>query len=446
MTHKVVRYLNNPNLERPAQAITEFDTPELHQLIDDMFETMYAAHGLGLAAPQIDVHKRLTVIDTSGGEADVEPNKVILINPEIILKEGKQTGEEGCLSIPGFREDVRRHKRADRPRTQPKRRDLRSEWRRPDVGARHAARNRPPQRHPLPLAPEPVEARSHQAQNQKENFGGRVGMRLIFLGTPEFAVPTLEALVSAGHTILEVVTQPDRPKGRHQTLTPSPVKLAALRHDLKVWQPEKIRHADSVAHLQALAPDAMVIVGYGQIIPQSIIDIAPLGVINVHASLLPELRGAAPIQWSIARGYEKTGVTTMRIDAGLDTGDIAMKWETPVDPDETAPELSPRLASAGADLLLQTLNGLSNGTVKPVPQDNALATLAPILKKEDGRIDWTPPCQKPFLHLIRGCNRGPEPSQCSGDKSLRLWRSRLVATKWNLALQGSYPEDEVCLP
>jgi peptide deformylase len=111
MTHKVVRYLNNPNLERPAQAITEFDTPELHQLIEDMFETMYASHGLGLAAPQIDVHKRLTVIDTSGGEADVEPNKVILINPEIIFKEGKQTGEEGCLSIPGFREDVRRHKR-----------------------------------------------------------------------------------------------------------------------------------------------------------------------------------------------------------------------------------------------------------------------------------------------------------------------------------------------
>jgi peptide deformylase len=111
MTRKVVRYLNNPNLERPAQAITEFDTPELHQLIDDMFETMYASHGLGLAAPQIDVHKRLTVIDTSGGEADVEPNKVILINPEIIVKEGKQTGEEGCLSIPGFREDVRRHKR-----------------------------------------------------------------------------------------------------------------------------------------------------------------------------------------------------------------------------------------------------------------------------------------------------------------------------------------------
>jgi len=265
-------------------------------------------------------------------------------------------------------------------------------------------------------------------------------MKLIFLGTPEFAVPTLEALVSAGHNILEVVTQPDRPKGRHQTLTPSPVKLAALRHDLKVWQPEKIRHADSVAHLRALAPEAMVIVGYGQIIPQSIIDIAPLGVINVHASLLPELRGAAPIQWSIVRGHEKTGVTTMRIDAGLDTGDIALKWETPVDPDETAPELSPRLASAGADLLLETLNGLANETVKPVPQDNSLATWAPILKKEDGRIDWTLPAQT-IHNLIRGLQPWPGAFTMFRGQSLHLWRSRLVATKWNLA-PGALVQDE----
>jgi len=265
-------------------------------------------------------------------------------------------------------------------------------------------------------------------------------MRLVFLGTPEFAVPTLEALVSAGHNVVEVVTQPDRPKGRHQTLTESPVKAAALRHDLKVFQPERIRHADSVAHLRALAPDAMVIVGYGQIIPQNIIDIAPLGIINVHASLLPELRGAAPIQWSIARGYEKTGVTTMRIDAGLDTGDIAMKWETPVDPDETAPELSPRLASAGADLLLQTLNGLANGTLKPVPQDSTFATLAPILKKEDGGIDWTLPA-KTIHNLIRGLQPWPGAFTMFRGQSLHLWRSRLVATKWNLA-PGALVQDE----
>ncbi len=257
-------------------------------------------------------------------------------------------------------------------------------------------------------------------------------MNLIFLGTPEFAVPTLEALVSAGHNILEVVTQPDRPKGRHQTLTPSPVKAAALRHGLPVWQPERIRHADSVAHLRNLAPEAMVIVGYGQIIPQSVIDIAPLGIVNVHASLLPELRGAAPIQWSIVRGYERTGVTTMRIDAGLDTGDIALKWETPVDPDETAPELSPRLAAAGANLLLETLAGLSDGTIRPVPQDNTRATWAPILKKEDGRIDWTLPAQT-IHNLIRGLQPWPGAYTMFRGQSLHLWRSRLAAEKRDLA-------------
>ena len=259
-----------------------------------------------------------------------------------------------------------------------------------------------------------------------------MGMNLIFLGTPEFAVPTLDALVSAGHTILEVVTQPDRPKGRHQTLTPSPVKLAALRHHLRVWQPDRIRHADAVAHLRALAPQAMVVVGYGQIIPQSIIDIAPLGIVNVHASLLPELRGAAPIQWSIARGYEKTGVTTMRIDAGLDTGDIALQWETPVDPDETAPELSPRLAAAGANLLLETLAGLENGAIKPTPQDSVRATWAPILKKEDGRIDWTQPA-KTIHNLIRGLQPWPGAFTMFRGQSLHLWRSRLVASRWDLA-------------
>ncbi len=256
-------------------------------------------------------------------------------------------------------------------------------------------------------------------------------MNLVFLGTPEFAVPTLDALVSAGQNILEVVTQPDRPKGRHQTLMPSPVKAAALCHGLTVWQPERIRHADSVAHLRDLAPEAMVIVGYGQIIPQNVIDIAPLGIINVHASLLPELRGAAPIQWSIVRGYEKTGVTTMRIDAGLDTGDVVLKWETSIDPDETAPDLSPRMAAAGANLLLETLAGLANGTLKPVPQDSARATWAPILKKEDGRIDWTLPA-KTIHNLIRGLQPWPGAYTMFRGQSLHLWRSCLAATKPNL--------------
>lgn len=252
-----------------------------------------------------------------------------------------------------------------------------------------------------------------------------MGMKLVFLGTPEFAVPTLEALIAAGHNVVEVITQPDRPKGRKQELTPSPVKAAALRHNLPVCQPERIRRPESVDRLRALAPDAMVVVGYGQIIPQSIIDIPPHGIVNVHASLLPELRGAAPIQWSIARGYAVTGVTTMRIDAGLDTGDIVDKWETPIDPDETAPELSVRLAAAGAQLCVRTLAQLADGAARPEPQDNSKATLAPILKKEDGIIDWTSPARS-IHNRIRGFQPWPGAQTSFRGQSLNLWRSRLA--------------------
>ena len=251
-------------------------------------------------------------------------------------------------------------------------------------------------------------------------------MKVIFLGTPEFAAPTLDAIVAAGHRVPLVVTQPDRPKGRKQELTPSPVKAAALRHGIEVFQPERIRRPEAQARLQELNPEAMVVVGYGQIIPQSVIDMAPLGIINVHASLLPELRGAAPIQWSIARGCRKTGVTTMRIDAGLDTGDILLQWETPIGPDETAPELSVRLAAAGADLLVRTLAELCAGRIQPRPQDDARASYAPILKKEDGRVDWRNPAQQ--IHdLIRGFQPWPGAHTSFRGQSLHLWRSRLVS-------------------
>jgi methionyl-tRNA formyltransferase len=256
-------------------------------------------------------------------------------------------------------------------------------------------------------------------------------MRIIFLGTPEFAVPTLERIVAAGHTVSLVVTQPDRPKGRKQELIASPVKAAALRHSIPVYQPERIRCAEALELLRELSPEVMVVVGYGQIIPQSIIDLAPLGIVNVHASLLPELRGAAPIQWSIARGYKRTGVTTMRIDAGLDTGDILLQWETPIGPNETAVDLSARLAGAGADLLVRTLADLCAGAGKPRPQDDSRATYAPILKKEDGRIDWSNPAQQ--IHdLIRGFQPWPGAHTSFRGQSLHLWRSRLAPGHWSL--------------
>ena len=187
------------------------------------------------------------------------------------------------------------------------------------------------------------------------------------MGTPQFAVPSLETLVAAGHTVKAVYTQPDRPKGRGQELGISPVKEAALRLGLPVLQPERIRRPEAVAELAAFDAKAMVVVGYGQILPQSIIDLAPLGIINVHASLLPLYRGAAPIQWAIANGETETGVTTMRIDAGLDTGDMLRKAETGIGAEETAPELSARLSVLGAELLIETLEMMERGQIVPEP-------------------------------------------------------------------------------
>src|SRR5579884_3789132 len=212
------------------------------------------------------------------------------------------------------------------------------------------------------------------------------------MGTPSFAVPTLERVVQAGHEVLAVYTQPDRPKGRGGKPAASPVKQAAIGLGLEVRQPERIRRPEVVAELAAMNTDAMVVVGYGQIIPQAIIDLPRQGIINVHASLLPKYRGAAPIQWAVANGESVTGVTTMRIDAGLDTGDMLLRWETPIGADEDALQLSARLAEAGAGLLDDTLDT----DPVPQPQNSAEATYAPILKKEDGLIDWLLPARATF--------------------------------------------------
>jgi methionyl-tRNA formyltransferase len=263
-----------------------------------------------------------------------------------------------------------------------------------------------------------------------------MGLRIVYLGTPQFAVPTLEAILAAGHRVLEVITQPDRPKGRQQTLTPSPVKLAAVVHNLPVYQPERIRRPESIDHLRALAPDVMVVVGYGQIIPQSIIDIPPRGIINVHASLLPKLRGAAPIQWSIVNGDRISGVTTMQIDAGLDTGAMLLRTSTPIDPNETAVELGERLSVMGARLLVDTLDQ----NPVPVPQNNAESTLAPILKKEDGQIDWTRSAQD-IHNQIRGLQPWPGGHTTFRGATFNIWKARVgssaTRTAGHLAPDGT---------
>ena len=215
-------------------------------------------------------------------------------------------------------------------------------------------------------------------------------LKLVFCGTPQFAVPTLLRLFTGGFHIKLIVTQPDRPVGRGMELSASPVKREALRMNVPVLQPEKIRNNEEFrAQLESVRPEAIIVVGYGRIIPQWMLDLPPLGNINLHASLLPKYRGAAPIQWAVANGEKVTGVTTMRLDAGLDTGDILEQKEEPIRDEDTALTLAPRLAHIGAELVITALAGLANKTLLPRPQDNLEASLAPILTKEDGQIDFS---------------------------------------------------------
>lgn len=232
-------------------------------------------------------------------------------------------------------------------------------------------------------------------------------LNLVFCGTPQFAVPTLDRLVETGFHVRLVVTQPDRPKGRGLEVVHSAIKQCALRLGLPIAQPESIKNnAGFRAQLTELKPDAIIVVGYGRIIPQWMLDLSPLGNINLHASLLPKYRGAAPIQWAIARGESTTGVTTMKIDQGLDTGDILLQQDFPIVPQDTAETLASKLATMGADLTVETLRRLQTGTVSPRKQDHTQATLAPILKKEDGLIDFSRPASE-ILNRMRGFQPWP---------------------------------------
>jgi len=222
-------------------------------------------------------------------------------------------------------------------------------------------------------------------------------MRIVFCGTPQFAVPCLKHFLTLkDFELAGVFTQPDRPQGRTQEVVYPPVKLVALAAGIAVHQPDKIRTPESEKILREIAPEAIVIIAYGQIIPARLLDIPRLGWINLHASLLPKYRGAAPIQWAIANGETKTGVTTMRIDAGMDTGEIALQEELSIGATETTPELSARLSAAGAPLMEKTLRGLADGTLKTRAQNHADVTMAPILNKEDGLVRWTMSAEEIF--------------------------------------------------
>jgi methionyl-tRNA formyltransferase len=248
-----------------------------------------------------------------------------------------------------------------------------------------------------------------------------VPLRIIFCGTPEFAVPSLHHLLAQSDLqVVGVVTQPDRPRGRGHATSSSPVKEAAVAARVPVYQPEKIKSDEASEYFNRTAPDAVVIIAYGQIIPQRLIEIARLGWINLHGSLLPKYRGAAPIHRAIINGEARTGLTTMRIDAGLDTGPTLLKFETEIGLDETAPQLYARLSDAGAPLVVETLRALDRGTISPAPQDNSQASFAPPLKKEEGRIDWSLPAQQ-IYNRIRGLQPWPGAFSSFRGKNCAIW-------------------------
>jgi methionyl-tRNA formyltransferase len=248
-------------------------------------------------------------------------------------------------------------------------------------------------------------------------------MRLVFMGTPDFAAASLEALLRSDDPVVGIVTQPDRPKGRGHILTPSPVKLLAQREQIPLLQPLKMKDPEFLQALTAWKPDLITVAAFGRILPAAILSLPPRGCINVHASLLPKYRGAGPIQWAIINGETETGITTMLMDEGMDTGAILLQKAIPIMPDDTADTLSPRLAETGGRLLVETITRLKAGTLVPQPQDASQATLAPLLNKQDGAIDWTLPAAV-LANRVRGLSPWPGAYTTTvGGDSWTIWRA-----------------------
>ncbi len=255
-------------------------------------------------------------------------------------------------------------------------------------------------------------------------------MKLVFMGTPDFAVESFRALVEAGHEVVLAVTQPDKPKGRGHKMAPPPVKEYAQSQNIEVYQPLSVKTDEAFEKLSAANADAFIVAAYGQILPERILNLPKYGCINVHASLLPKYRGAAPIQWSIAHGEKVTGVTTMQMDKGLDTGDMLLKAEVEITKEETGETLHDKLASVGGKVLLETLEKIENGTIEPIKQDDSLSCYAPMLSKETSKIDFSKTAKEVF-NLIRAMNPYPAAHTLYMENRMRVFRSEIVNYKGN---------------
>lgn len=260
-------------------------------------------------------------------------------------------------------------------------------------------------------------------------------MKIIFMGTPDFAVPSLEMLINEGYEVLAAVTQPDKPKGRGNKLAAPPVKELAVKHNINILQPEKIKTPEFIEQIRALGPDLLITAAYGKILSKALLDVPALGCINVHGSLLPAYRGAAPIQWAVIKGETRTGITTMFTDAGIDTGDMLLKSELEIGPDMTVGELHDKMAVLGAQVLKATLEELKNGTLKRTPQDDSVSSYAPMMSKELGLIDWNKTAGQ-IHNLVRGTDPWPGAYTFLKGDRMRVWKTKLTHEKGSGHNQG----------
>jgi methionyl-tRNA formyltransferase len=393
---------DHPSLRRPARRVRVISRSVL-KLLDDMQETMRASSGVGLAATQVGVSRRVVVIDV--GEGLIE-----LINPEIIAQSGEEVAIEGCLSVPGLVGEVPRAVR---------------------VTVEALDRNG------RPIWVEGEALLSRALQHELDHLDGVLfldrahsvvpvsdipELKVVFLGTPEFAVPSLNA-IQRHHQVAAVITQPDRAAGRKSQLCAPPVKVAAAGLGLDVWQPASCRDSQLWAALAELHPDVLVVVAYGQLLPQAMLDIPRLGAINAHASLLPKYRGAAPIQRAIMAGESETGVTTMYMDRRLDAGDIILQAAVPIPPDATGGSLHAQLASLSARLLVRTLALVGKEEAPRVRQDESAATYAPRLLAQDEVVDWSRTAES-IACQVRALHPRPGAYTFHRGVRLKLWEVR----------------------
>ena len=399
MALRNIRILGDEILKKQAKEVTEM-TPKIEELIDDMFETMYDANGCGLAAPQVGIRKRIVVIDCGD-------QPLVLINPEILETSGEQTGQEGCLSVPGKVGIVTRPNYAKVKALDENMDEIIVE------GTELLARC---------LCHEIDHLNGIMYVDKAEGYRGgrRKLMKVVFMGTPDFSVGTLKAIVEAGHEVAAVVTQPDKPKGRGGAMSFSDVKQAAIELGLLVLQPKRARDEEFVNELRKINPDVIVVVAFGQILSKEILDMPKYGCVNVHASLLPKYRGASPIQWAVIDGCEYSGVTTMMMNEGIDTGDILLVEKVKLDSKETGGSLFDKLSGVGAALLVKTLDELEKGTVKPVKQNETEATHVKMLDKSFGNIDFSMEAAR-IERLIRGLNPWPSAFTHFNGKLLKIW-------------------------